>query len=76
MHIGVVGACYYSKRLPNTEHTLDGKRVDAETVCAVASVASDEVDPTSDFHASAEYRKALVATLVERALLAAAKRTN
>ncbi len=75
-HIGVVGACYYSKRLPNTEHALDGKRVDAETARAVASVASDEADPTSDFHASAEYRKALVATLVERALLAAAKRTN
>lgn len=74
-HVGVVGACYYSKRLPDTEQALNGRRVDAETARAVASVASGEAEPTSDFHASAEYRKALVGTLLERALLAAADRT-
>ena len=41
---------------------------------AVGAVAGEEADPTEDFHASAEYRKALVATLLERSLLAAAKR--
>lgn len=74
-HVGVVGACYYSKRLPDTEDALNGKRIDAETARAAASVSCKETDPTSDFHASAEYRKALVATLLERALLAAANRT-
>jgi carbon-monoxide dehydrogenase medium subunit len=73
-HIGVVGACYYSKRLPGAESALDGKRVDAETARTVARAASEEADPTSDFHASAEYRKSLVGTLLERALLAAAHR--
>lgn len=75
-HIGVLGACYYSKRLPLAERALDGKPVNAETAQSVATIASEEVDPTSDFHASALYRKALVATLLERALAAAAGRKN
>ena len=75
-HIGVLGACHYSKRLPLAERALDGKPVNAETAQSVATIASEEVDPTSDFHASALYRKALVATLLERALAAAAGRKN
>lgn len=75
-HIGVLGACHYSKRLPLAERALDGKPVHAETAQSVATIASEEVDPTSDFHASARYRKALVATLLERALAAAAGRKN
>lgn len=75
-HIGVLGACHYSKRLPLAEHALDGKPVNAETAQSVARIASEEADPTSDFHASAQYRKALVATLLERALAAAAGRKN
>ena len=73
-HIGVVGACYYSKRLPETEAALNGRRVDAETARAVAAIASQEADPTDDFHASAQYRKSLVGTLLERSLVAAANR--
>jgi carbon-monoxide dehydrogenase medium subunit len=74
-HIGVAGACYFSRRLPEAESALNGQRVDGETARAVAAVASREADPTSDFHASAEYRKALVGTLLERALIAAANRS-
>lgn len=73
-HIGVVGACYYSKRLPLAERALQGKLVDPETARSVAMIASEEADPTGDFHAGVEYRKALVATLLERALLEAAAR--
>jgi carbon-monoxide dehydrogenase medium subunit len=75
-HIGVVGACYYSKRLPLAERALDGKRVDHDTALMVAKIASEEADPPGDFHASAQYRKALVATLLERALIEAAARNN
>jgi carbon-monoxide dehydrogenase medium subunit len=75
-HIGVVGACYFSQRLPRTEAALNGKRVDADTARAVAAVASAEADPTEDFHASADYRKALVGTLLERSLVVAANRTK
>jgi carbon-monoxide dehydrogenase medium subunit len=73
-HIGVVGACYYSKRLPDAEAALNGKRVDAATATAVGAVAAEEADPTDDFHASAAYRRALVGTLLERSLLTAAQR--
>jgi carbon-monoxide dehydrogenase medium subunit len=75
-HIGVVGACYYSKRLPLAERALDGTLVDDETARRVAKIASEEADPTGDFHASVQYRKALVATLLERALVEAAGREN
>jgi carbon-monoxide dehydrogenase medium subunit len=75
-HIGVVGACYYSKRSPLAERALDGKFVNHETALTVAKIASEEADPTSDFHASVQYRKALVATLLERALEEAARREN
>jgi carbon-monoxide dehydrogenase medium subunit len=73
-HVGVVGACYFPKRLNDTERALNGTPVDAEAVRAAARAATQEADATSDFHASAEYRKALVGTLLERALLAAEKR--
>jgi carbon-monoxide dehydrogenase medium subunit len=75
-HVGVVGACYFSKRLAGTEAALNGQRVDEATARAVAAVATREADPTTDFHASAEYRKALVGTLLERALATAANRTH
>jgi carbon-monoxide dehydrogenase medium subunit len=67
-HIGVVGACQYSRRLRLAERALEGRRVDAETGVSVAQVAAEEADPSDDVHASAEYRKSLVATLLEEAL--------
>jgi carbon-monoxide dehydrogenase medium subunit len=75
-HVGVVGACQYSKRLPNAEHALNGKLVHDETAIAVAKIASEECDPPGDFHASAEYRRALVGTLLQRALAEAADRKH
>ncbi len=68
-HIGVLGACHFSKRLPLAERALDGKPVNDETAQSVARIASGEAEPIGDFHAGVEYRKALVATLLERALL-------
>ena len=73
-HIGVVGACYHAKRLSLAEQALEGKTVDAATAAAVARIAAQECDAPGDFHASAEYRRSLVATLLERALGAVAAR--
>jgi aerobic carbon-monoxide dehydrogenase medium subunit len=42
-------------------------------IAAAARGAASAVDPPQDLHAPAEYRRALVATLVERALSAAAQ---
>jgi len=73
-HIGVVGACQHAMRLAEAEAALDGKRIDQDTARRVAQTAAREVDPGDDFHATAEYRRALVHTLLERALLQAAGR--
>ena len=67
-HVGVLGACHRPHRVPQAEAVLNGKVVDAATVQAAGKAAAEAVDPPSDLHASAAYRRALVATLLERAL--------
>jgi len=68
-HVGVLGACHYPQRLRRAERALEGRPVNPETARSAGASASEEVDPIGDFHAGAEYRKALVGTLLERALL-------
>jgi len=62
-------------RLTKAEAALTGRAVDADSIKAAAAAASGEVDPAADIHASARYRKALVGTLLGRALERAATRT-
>jgi aerobic carbon-monoxide dehydrogenase medium subunit len=69
VHIGVFGAGPVAKRLAGAERALEGRVIDDDTAAAAAKIASEEVEATGDFHASADYRKALVGTLLERALL-------
>jgi len=75
-HVGVIGAFSRPHRLEPVEAMLDGRNVDEQTIAAAARAAADAVDPPQDLHADAEYRRALVATLVERALRAAAQRRS
>ncbi|MBL0422645.1 FAD binding domain-containing protein [Ramlibacter sp. AW1] len=74
VHIGVVGACSRPHRLKAAEAALAGTTVDAQAIAAAARAASAEVDPPTDIHATAAYRRALVGTLLERALHQAATR--
>lgn len=62
-------------RLKKAEAALEGHAVDAGAIAAASAAASAEVDPAGDIHASARYRKALVGTLLGRALERAAART-
>jgi carbon-monoxide dehydrogenase medium subunit len=71
-HIGVIGASDRPVRLLAAENALNGHALDAATIEAAAKAASRAVDPLEDHHAPADYRRALVATLVERALARAA----
>ncbi|MBI2959778.1 MAG: FAD binding domain-containing protein [Betaproteobacteria bacterium] len=71
-HIGVIGACHRAHRLARAEAALNGRAADEQAILASAEVAAAEVDPPTDLHASAAYRRALVQTLLERALLRAA----
>ena len=71
-HVGVIGVGEHARRLPTVEAAINGNTVDDATIAKAAAAASAAVEPNSDIHASAAYRKALTGTLVERALKAAA----
>jgi len=75
-HVGVIGACSRPHRLASVEAALNGCAVDETTIAAAACAAAAAVDPPEDLHAPAEYRRALVGTLVERALRAATQRRS
>jgi carbon-monoxide dehydrogenase medium subunit len=67
-HVGVIGACHRPHRLSAAEAALEGAVADDAVVGAAAEAGAAEVDPPGDLHASAAYRRALVGTLLERAL--------
>jgi carbon-monoxide dehydrogenase medium subunit len=67
-HIGVIGACIRPHRIPQAERALNGRKVDEAAIHAAARAAEEALDPPSDLHASAAYRRSLAGTLLERAL--------
>ena len=73
MRIGVIGAHHRPIRLRRAEAVLEGKGLEPASVAAAVAAACSEVEPHSDIHGSAEYRRSLVGTMLERALVKAAK---
>ena len=67
-HVGVIGVADRPLRLTQVEGVLNGRAVDEATIADAEAAASAAVDPQDDIHASAAYRRALVGTMVERAL--------
>ena len=59
-------------RATAAEELLEGERPTAELFDEAARVAAADIDPPSDLHGSAEYRKKVAAVLVRRGLRAAA----
>jgi aerobic carbon-monoxide dehydrogenase medium subunit len=70
-HVGAIGVGDQPVRLAAAEAAINGHAVDAATSERAGAAASAAVTPQSDIHASAAYRKALLGTLVERALQSA-----
>ncbi|MCL4183054.1 MAG: xanthine dehydrogenase family protein subunit M [Burkholderiaceae bacterium] len=68
VHVAVFGASQFAHRLPEAEQVIEARIVDASTIKAAAAAAAGAVHPSDDLHASAAYRRSLVATLVERVL--------
>jgi carbon-monoxide dehydrogenase medium subunit len=68
-HVGVIGACNRPHRVPQAEAALNGRRLEATTVASAAKALEAALDPPSDLHASAAYRRSLAGTLLERALM-------
>ena len=63
-------------RVSKAEEELLNKRADTAAFQAAARVVAEELDPISDIHASAEYRKEVGGTLVRRGLEAALINAN
>jgi carbon-monoxide dehydrogenase medium subunit len=74
VRIGVIGAGDRASRLRSAEAVLEGRAIDPHSIAAACEAASAAVEPLTDIHADAEYRRALVAVLLERALVAATGR--
>jgi CO/xanthine dehydrogenase FAD-binding subunit len=55
-------------RAPKAEAYLDGRKISAEAMAEAGRIAATEAKPISDFRASADYRRDLIAVLVKRAL--------
>jgi aerobic carbon-monoxide dehydrogenase medium subunit len=73
--IGLTGACASARRLTNVEQALAGSQASEQTLAAAARLAGDDLDHVNaDIHASADYRRAMVAFFARRALVAALAR--
>ena len=65
--LGLTGATTHAMRLRGVEQALAGKKGDGiATACAAA--AGEVADVNGDLHASADYRKAMIAVFVRRAV--------
>jgi carbon-monoxide dehydrogenase medium subunit len=58
-------------RARNAEASITNKKLTAELIAEAAAAASQECSPTSDLRGSEQYKRAIVRTLVKRALTAA-----
>jgi len=63
-------------RLPEVEESLSGQEPVLQIFREAGDRAAASIDPASDVHASAEYRRELAAVLAERVLVAAASRAS
>ncbi|MDE0035525.1 MAG: xanthine dehydrogenase family protein subunit M [Deltaproteobacteria bacterium] len=73
VRIGIGGAAPVPLRAAKAEAGLEGAVLDAETARAAGEMAATEVDPPSDPHAGADYRRKMVSVFVRRALLQAGR---
>ena len=64
--IGCGGVAATPMRARATETLLAGKRWDRATACAAAAALAAEFAPITDMRATADYRREMLATLVER----------
>jgi CO/xanthine dehydrogenase FAD-binding subunit len=63
-------------RVRRAEEMLRGQRVDDEALAAVAQVVAEDLDPESDIHASATYRKEVGGVMARRTLAKALSRAK
>jgi carbon-monoxide dehydrogenase medium subunit len=76
VRLATAGAGPTPRRLRASEDIIERDGLGAAAIAAAARRASELVEPDSDIHASADYRRHLVGVLTERALARAAERAR
>lgn len=66
--IGVSGVSEAPLRLRSAEEVLRGRPLDDATINEAAKLAMDEVDPMTDAHGSADYRRKMTGVILGRAV--------
>ena len=74
--VGLGGVAATPLRARTTETMLEGQAWDLETIRAAARVMGEEGTPMDDHRASAEYRRAMLASSLERFFAAQLQETN
>jgi CO/xanthine dehydrogenase FAD-binding subunit len=72
--VGMAGAADRSLRSVEAEQVLVGRALGSDAFRDAARAASDSIDPPSDAHSTGDFRRHLVGTLCERALMGSAER--
>ena len=71
--VALGGAEAHARRMPAAEAVLKGATLDKAAFVKAAEAAAVACDPMEDFNNTADYRRGLVRTMVERALESAVK---
>ena len=66
----MIGVADRPVRLAAAEAVLNGNGLVDKAIVATAEAASAAIDPPDDIHAGGAYRRALIGTMIERALSA------
>jgi carbon-monoxide dehydrogenase medium subunit len=74
--IALIGVASTPIRRPDAERLLSGVAPTGDTINAAAAEAARDLDPPSDLHGSASYRKRVAEVLVRRALEQATERAG
>jgi carbon-monoxide dehydrogenase medium subunit len=74
--IGLTGVGATALRPKKAEDSLLGKAPSADNLDKASLIAAESTNPTSDIHASAEYRRDMVRVFTRRALEAAVARAS
>ncbi len=75
-HLALMGVAATPVRAEAAEASLLGQHPDEEAFTAAAKQITADLDPDTDLHASAEYRRSVAVVLVNRALHTAANRAH
>lgn len=76
LRIGLAGVAPTPVRARSVEKALEGERLTPKTIAEAAPLVAGDIDPASDVHATREYREAMAAVFVRRALVEALRRAT